>query len=89
MNAKPMVNLEIKRNELGWLGLCLCGAVLALGQSSCSTAGSAAWSKIQDEGLIPYLAEQSSLAMEESAEGGDDDDTRESSEPPALGCTCN
>lgn len=66
MNAKPMVNLETKRSGLGWLGLCVCGSVLALGQSSCSTAGSAAWSKIQDEGLIPYLAEHSSLAMQES-----------------------
>ena len=62
-----MFKMKLKRGETGGF-LLLSGAALALAllQSSCSTASSVAWSKIQDEGLIPYMVEHSSSAMAES-----------------------
>jgi len=59
MNMNSTVNLSMKRHHETFFRLIL-GALtlgLAASLSSCSTSSSAAWAKIQAEGLIPYLAE--------------------------------
>ncbi len=65
MKMKSMTALDMKRNWTGSLALAGCAMVIAAVQSSCSTAGSVAWSKIQEEGLIPYMVEHSSSDMPE------------------------
>ncbi|MGI9243898.1 MAG: hypothetical protein ACR2RV_24085 [Verrucomicrobiales bacterium] len=55
-------------NRMNRIGRSLLAAsVLGLAgvQSSCSTSSSVAWSRIQEEGLIPYMVEQSADRMPE------------------------
>ena len=60
MKIKLNTKQEVRSKRSNRVGLGLFIGVVGLFQTSCSTSSSEAWTKIQNEGLIPYLADSES-----------------------------